>query len=269
MGIIFLIIFFNMFRKLKVDNQRSDRLSYWIVGFIIFSIFSSVIPFSFPLGILALIAFSSKCKKERRSREARSNNYQGSWNSGYDFHQNPNMANVREPLPQSPKKRRKIIRVYNEMYNLCLTEEQITSIVNASYVSELWRNEIHAMTKKYEVVYEWFNGPLNWLRVYLYVFKIQEVVGDMDEQEHICAYAFDEIMKYSDSLGSMPLAMKIKYINDKYFTNFDDTTYMIAFRFLESRGIKHANANPNVVNKNSEIDELMKKYKTSEQRGQH
>lgn len=263
MGIVFLIAFFIFYKNSKPDTRNSDFFKYVVFGTIALSVISSLIKPLLGFGVMALIIWGiSKCiqKRKNKRREQKYNNREkakGFENSYYHTQQ----QQQQEGLPSKPKKRRRIIEEFNEKYSLCLTPAQINSIVNASYMSEIWRNEIYAMSRKYTVVYEWFNDRMAWLRAYLYVFKVQDVISDIDEQERICVYAFNEIFSYADSLDKMPLSMKIKYINDKYMTNFDDATYMIAYRFLEKRGIKHNKSNPDIVNKNAEVDELLKKYK--------
>ena len=102
-------------------------------------------------------------------------------------------------LPKAVSKRRKIIERFNERFTLALTDEQISSIVNASYMTPIWRSEIEAMSEKYETVYEWFTGDTSWLRVYMYVFHIQEISSDIMQQERICMHAFEEIFQFADS----------------------------------------------------------------------
>lgn len=166
-------------------------------------------------------------------------------------------------LPKAVSKRRKIIERFNERFTLALTDEQISSIVNASYMTPIWRSEIEAMSEKYETVYEWFTGDTSWLRVYMYVFHIQEISSDIMQQERICMHAFEEIFQFADSLGNLSVSEKISRINHKYLSNFDDVTYMIAYRFMEKKGIRHSMDNQDLVQNETEIDELLKKYRTT------
>lgn len=166
-------------------------------------------------------------------------------------------------LPKAVSKRRKIIERFNERFALALTDEQISSIVNASYINPIWRSEIEAMSEKYETVYEWFTGDTSWLRVYMYVFHIQEISSDIMQQERICMHAFEEIFQFADSLANLSVSEKISRINHKYLSNFDDVTYMIAYRFMEKNGIRHSMDNQELVQNETEIDELLKKYRTA------
>ena len=168
-----------------------------------------------------------------------------------------------DPLPKAIRKRKKIIRDFNDKYNLCLTDSQIQNITNSSYMSEIWNREVQSMNQKYNVVYEWFPGRTQWLRVYMYVFHVQEITSDIRQQETIAAYAFEEVFRFFDTLPSMTMAEKIDRINSEFFTSFDDATFMIAYRFLESRGLKHNLGGPDVIKDEDNIDELLKKYSTA------
>lgn len=268
MGVIFLIIFFIIFKKSKQDHQRGDAFKYFFFFMLFASIIGSISPLFIGFGVMGLFFWG--IYKLINIRKINNNNrrFDSQEFNSYNFYEPQNRANSKEVLSQSPNKRRKIIRKFNELYNLCLTDAQINSIVNASYISEIWKNEIFDMTKSYEVPYQWMNGKTGWLRAYLYVFKVQDINVDFDEQERICAYAFNAVFSYADTLKGMPLNMIIKYVNEKFLTSFDDTTYMIAYRFLEQRGVSHSIPNPNIVNTNSEIDELLKKYNKSEKGNQ-
>jgi len=171
-------------------------------------------------------------------------------------------------LPKAPTKRKKIIQNFNNKYNLNLTEEQIQSIANSSYMSEIWHNEVDAMNQKYNSVYEWFPGYTQWLRTYMYVFHVQEITSDIRQQEKIVIKTFEEIFQYADSLEGFTVAEKIEKVNSKYMTAFDDATFMIAYRFLEAKGMHHDLEGPELLKDENEIDELLEKYKTMPSEGE-
>ena len=50
-------------------------------------------------------------------------------------------------------------------------------------------------------------------------------------------------------------------MNDKFFTDFNEISFMIAYRFLEANGRKYNLARKNVVTNEDEIAELEKKYR--------
>lgn len=163
-------------------------------------------------------------------------------------------------LPASAVKRRKIVAKFNEKYELCLTDAQIQSIVNSSYMSQTWRREVEAMDRKYESMYEWFQGPTGWLRVYLYVFKVQDISSDIQLQENIVAHSFDEIFNYADECETFTIHDTIERINNHFMTTFDDATFAAAYRFLEQKGKRHMIKTHRVVRNEDTIDDLESKY---------
>lgn len=163
-------------------------------------------------------------------------------------------------LPSSAVKRRKIVAKFNEKYELCLTDAQIQSIVNSSYMSQTWRREVEAMDRKYESMYEWFQGPTGWLRVYLYVFKVQDISSDIQLQENIVAHSFDEIFNYADECETFTIHDTIERINNHFMTTFDDATFAAAYRFLEMKGRRHVIKTHRVVRNENTVDDLESKY---------
>ena len=143
-------------------------------------------------------------------------------------------------LPKSVKKRAELVNDFSEEFKLYLTPEQVDKIVNATYLSENWKKEVEAMnTKLYEVPSQWFQGPTKWLRTYLYAFAIQDVTSDWEQQQRIAQSAFEEVFKYSDTLENVTLEERIHTVNDKFYTQFDDVTFMNAYHYLESIGLNH------------------------------
>lgn len=168
-------------------------------------------------------------------------------------------------LPTSASKRRKIIEKFNEKYQLCLTDAQIQSMVNSSYVSQTWRREIEAMNRKYENMYEWFQGPTSWLRVYMYVFKVQEICSDIELQENIVAHSFEDIFNYADECETFSIHDTIDRVNTHFMTTFDDATFAMAYRFLEKKGKKHVIKTHKVVENESSVEDLESKYTKMQQ----
>lgn len=295
MGIIPFIFFIILVTsRTKPDNRHADLFKTFIILSLIMGGLSAL--FLNPLGLAAVIGivvYLSKKAKEDKEAKKRSEKYgwdphrwdkekgntntyqqqrqfnqqqrannQQPYNNAHNQASNSyaNNAVHFDPLPKSMAKRKKIISTFNEKYNLCLTPEQIQSIANSSYMSQIWNREVQSMNQKYNVVYEWFPGYTQWLRVYMYVFHVQEITSDIRQQESIAMYAFEEIFRYSDSLPNMPISEKISRINQEFFTSFDDATFMIAYRFLESKGLKHNLTGPDLVKDEDEVDELLKKY---------
>lgn len=266
--------------KLKRDNKSTGTFKSVMLGMLILMIFAEALE-TFVLSVVPLTAFGYliyKLVKNKKRSDRNKEEY------GWDPHRwdkeqgNPGIyQKYREykrenppqrkftSLPTSVKKRRKIVEDFNEKYNLCLTQEQIKSIVDSTYMSEIWRKEVEAMNQKYNVVHEWFRGYSSYLRVYMYVFHVQEITSDISQQESICMYAFEEVFAYADQFPNIPVSEKIAKVNEKFFTSFDDITFMLAYRFMESKGKKHNLGKTSVVRDGQELDDLLDKYKTGEQ----
>lgn len=163
-------------------------------------------------------------------------------------------------LTKSVAKRRKIVEKFSKKNALNLTDEEIMRIVDASYMSNCWECEIYEMSLEYDSIYQWYRGDTGWLRAYLHVFPIQNVSSDFEMQHNICLDSFDEIFRSMRPEAYTTVDAYIKAINDKYLTAFDETTFMIAYRFLEANGRKYNLPRVGLANTNSELDELQKKY---------
>lgn len=163
-------------------------------------------------------------------------------------------------LPKATAKRTKIVTKFNEQYDLFLTEEQIKRIVDASYMSNAWKREVEAMSVKYDSVYQWLHGDTAYLRAYLRAFTVQDVTSDFKQQMQIVMDSFEEIFIYSDSISGLSIEQRISSINSKFMTNFDEITYMIAYRYLESLGLHHELDKTQVNRVDNTFDDLVSKY---------
>lgn len=292
-GFLPLIIFISIIKKMTHDSRHSDAFKFILFLIIASTVLSSVNPGFIGIAILAIIYKLIKKNNNKKKDQQRSEKY--GWNvSDLDkkwensSNQADNVAYTQDAnyernkagsyntdsfgkkgkgnssvLPRSVSKRKKVLSSFNEKYDLYLTDEQMQSIVNSSYMSEIWKVELEAMTLKYETIYEWFQGKTDWLRAYMYVFHVQEITSDIRQQEKICVYAYEEVFRYVDELGSIPLYEKVQKVNSRFLTSFDDVSFMIAYRFLERKGLYHELESPDLVRNETEIDELLEKYKTS------
>lgn len=272
MGVIFFIIFMVMiFGKNNRDSRGSDIFK----AIILLNIFGALLSMVFsPIGIIgaaAIIIFLVKRYKKKKEKDSRSEQYgwdpqrwdaeRGNQDRTYQDYREQKRNGVKsKTLPAAVNKRRKIVEAFNEKYQLYLTPEQIKGIVDSSYMSEIWKKEVEAMSKKYETVYQWYPGYTKWLRVYLRAFHVQEVTSDIRQQENICMYAFEEVFQYVEQFPDYPLSEKIKAVNDKFFTAFDDVSFMVAYRFLESKGKNHDLGSGKIIREDQEIDDLLHKY---------
>ena len=166
-----------------------------------------------------------------------------------------------EQLPSAVPKRIRIVEKFNRQYELNLTSGQIQTIVDASYISTDWELFLSSLTKEYATVHQWFKTPANsWLRVYLRVFNAQTISPDMAQQKQICIDSFQQIFQYADLSSYNTPAWDIRDINNKFMTNFDDITFMLAYRFLESNGIKYPLGKVKILSADDELEQLKEKY---------
>lgn len=258
-------------RKNLFTGKQFNTLKKWIIGIFLISIFSSFIP-----GLLALSMFFSPvilpviliilAVNKSKKKKTQADEYRGSYNqqndasgSYYGYGSTPKRRDV-NILPKEASKRRKIIEKFNKKYELYLTESQIQRIVDASYYSCEWEREIADMNKEYSSVYEWFQGNTGWLRAYLKAFKVQSVCSDFNQQKQICFSEFDQVFREMDFASFYSQDDAIRSMNDKFFTDFNDLSFMIAYRFLEANGRKYDLTRKSVVKNESETDILARKY---------
>ena len=277
--LIFLFIILPILKGAKRDERRSDVFKIFFGIYFLFAVLGAV--FHSPIAAVAIIALvlylfiKAKKKKESNEREqkygwekqtrTKQNSYGGTYQNTQSYSSRADAGTGRVfsvILPKQVSKRRKIVQDFNRKYDLYLTPEQVQGIVDSTYMSETWKREVEAMAGKYETIYEWFQGSTKWLRAYLYAFHVQDVTSDFSQQERIVTTAFEEIMRYSDSLSNLSVSERIKEINSKFYTNFDDVTYMIAYRFLESKGLFHTLEVTEPSRDDKDLDDLMEKYRT-------
>ncbi len=163
-------------------------------------------------------------------------------------------------LTRSVPKRRKIVEKFNKKYSLSLTEKEIDRIVDASYMSNCWEREIYDMNREYDSVFQWYNGDSGWLRSYLHAFPVQSVSSDFELQRTICLDSFDQIFRDINPGNYTTIDDCIDAINQRYLTSFDDSTFMIAYRFLEANGRHYELPHMGVMRNESDIDKLRHKY---------
>jgi len=163
-------------------------------------------------------------------------------------------------LPRNVAKRKKIVQSFSDKYDLYLTEEQVKRIADASYMSPAWKNEVEAMSLKYDAVYGWLIGDTAYLRAYLHAFTVQDVTSDFKQQMQIVMDSFETVFEYSDTYDGLTIDQRIEKINSHFMTNFDEITYMIAYRYLESLGLHHKLDKTELNKNDSAFDDLMHKY---------
>lgn len=256
-------------RNNSFSGKQFSTLKKWIIGIFLVSMFSSFIPslllmsFAFSpilLPIIIAVWAISKNKKKENNGQQGSENQENDTSGSYYGYNNTTKRTFSNILPREASKRRKIIEKFNKKYELYLTESQIQRIVDASYYSSEWEKEIADMNKEYNSVYEWFQGNTSWIRAYLKVFKVQSVCSDFGQQKQICLSEFDQVFCETDFASFYSQDDAIREMNNKFFIDFNDISFMIAYRFLEANGRKYNLTTRNVVKNESETDILVHKY---------
>lgn len=263
-------------KKVKSDQRASDigKVIGIVFGIIfLIGLLGPILAGAFPLLIIVGVLLYLKRKDLQKYNERRS---KYGWDdldlkdlhkkdshqkeSEFDREYDHEKSFASKVLPKPIGKRKKIIESFSEKFGLNLTQEQVKCIADASYMSLSWKMEVENMTNKYDALHQWFTGNTAYLRAYLYVFPVQDVSSDFKQQFQICVSSFQEIFNYSDTLEDQSISEKIQSINSKFLTNFDDVTYMIAYRFLEKLGFYHELGNTTVHSVDAELDALRKKY---------
>lgn len=163
-------------------------------------------------------------------------------------------------LTRSVPKRRKIVARFNKKYKLTLTDTEIDRIVDASYMSNCWEKEIYDMNSEYDTIHQWYVGETGWFRAYIRVFAVQSISSNFEMQRKICLDSFDEIFRSLDMADFSTIDECVTRINNRYMSEFDESTFMIAYRFLEANGRKYELPHAGIVRNDSEIESLMDKY---------
>lgn len=289
MGSLFSILFILLLLTQPKDARKSELNKYLVGALVGAAIISAILPLiGIILGITVAGGLSyylyKKWQQKQRAEERKrdygfgperwrtfAGNHQGAESrhtfrgdyqeSGFSYGNaagNPGSMS----LPRSAKERRRIVETFNLKYTLCLTDEQIQSIVNSSYLSDVWKRELEAMNRTYETVHQWFQGPTNWLRIYMHAYHIQEITSDIRQQEEIVMYTYETLFSYVDTLDDMTLSQKIASANNYFMTSFDDISFMAAYRYMEAKGMKHTLGHTKVLRNEDPVENLVRKYET-------
>lgn len=279
--LIMFLVWYNLWGKSnpKIYRALEDKIGKIIFAFIVFSMVSSAIP-SFLVTtmvglIILLITFSpfiaifwilSRLLGKKRREQAKDNyTYSGgNASKGYANYAEYDSKNRRGAsltgLTKSVPKRRKIVSRFNRKYNLTLTDKEIDRIVDASYMSYAWEREIFDMQNEYDSIYQWYNTDTCWLRAYLRTFSVQSVSADFEMQRKICLNSFEQIFNEIQPGSYANIDDCIDAINNRYLTCFDESTFMMAYRFLEMNGKKYDLPNFGILKNESDLDRLKRKY---------
>lgn len=177
-----------------------------------------------------------------------------------DFTETSKKAKVEETLPAEQEDRARIIFKFNERYQLRLTDDNVRTIVNGTYYSSLWHTEVEAMRENYNSVVEWYRSGNSCLRLYMKVFNVMEISSDAQFQQNICIESFDKVFTYMVEQNYENVEESIRGINDHFMTNFDDITFMMVYRILQSYGRNYRMPIGSTIIVDSELDEMKRKY---------
>ncbi|MBR6172768.1 MAG: DUF1761 domain-containing protein [Eubacterium sp.] len=239
-------------RKVNEKKKNSGCAVFFLIIFAL-SVLSSFAPgmlglafASFVLGVPVLLI--SKLIQSANREATRRNN--------------PEYKEIRENfnLTQSVSKRQKILSKFNEKYELNLNQEQIDRIVDASYMSYSWEKEIYDMTKDYERVSEWYKSDTSWLRAYLRAFPAMNISSDFEMQRSIVEGAFREILTELPPGDFMTIDSAIEETNRRFFTLFDEQSYMLMFRYMQTKGMNLEIPNALHKKQETEADRLAREY---------
>lgn len=270
MGIIPLaIILYFLIGKDNPDVYRfvHDKLGKIILAIIIISACTSAIPALLGLTIgfffmaAPFITLGWLVKKLKGDKK-RKDDYERSAYTGADRKANRAYQSKKKhaPLPSSVSKRYKIVEKFNKKFDLTLSETEIDRIVDASYASLEWEVEIFAMTQEYSNINEWYRGATGFVRAYLRAFAVQQISSDFKLQEKIIFDSFDQIFREVRPETFPSVDACVESINNRYLTLFDEATFMVAYRYLQSKGKDYKLPSANLSSYMNSLDELKKKY---------
>lgn len=163
-------------------------------------------------------------------------------------------------LSKAVPKRKKCVKKFNEKYKLNLSDTEIERIIDASYVSEFWASEVAAMNRDYQSVAEWYKGGNDWFRVYIRSFPIQSISSDEMMQLKHCLDSYNEVFDLVESNDYADIDECIEDVNNKFFTNFDEIGFMIAYRFLSKHGRNVKLPGAKLIRNETTLEELQRKY---------
>ena len=268
--VIFLIWYFAFGRNNpKTYNKLDGKLGPIIFWLVALTIFPSFIPgvlgamFGLTIAAIAILAafspvlvpaiiIANLLGKGNKKKKGKRTTY------------TPEQRYMSTGLTKSVPKRRKIVKKFNKMYELNLTDEEINKIVDASYMSFAWEKEIKDMDGDYDNIFEWYNSMTNWLRAYLKAFPVHTVSSDFARQKDICVETFDQLLKEVNPSSYSSLEECIYDINNKYYCVLDETTFMMLFRLLQASGRSHKLPTSSLIKHESDIDMLKRKYDQTE-----
>ncbi|MGN0368854.1 MAG: hypothetical protein ACI4EK_08745 [Wujia sp.] len=266
--LIVFLIWYGLFgsNNPRIYNRIADKLPKIIFGFILLSIFSSLIPSIIGLSIGLLVMASPflflvwLARLSTRGRKRQQKSDYEYYRTHYQEDTSRKKGTTVTGLTRSVGKRRKIVNKFNKKHGLNLTDAEVTRIVDASYMSNCWEREIYDMDQEMDSLFEWYKGDTAWLRAYLHAFPVQNVTSDFEAQRTVCLSTFNQVFREIDPGRFVTIDDCVNAINNRFFTNFDETTFMVAYRFLERHGYHYDLPHMDILKSTMDIDSLKDKY---------
>ncbi len=286
--IIAFIIWYNIYGKKNPKCSRTieDKMGLIVMGFFGISFLISMLPeiFSFlVVGIMAILGLAIvfapfvaivyvvlyalgiikkpyNRKKDKRDEQEYFNQFKANSyaKDAKRWHQSATK------LTKTVRKRRKIVEKMNNKYDLTLTDEEIDRIVDASYMSYCWEKEIYDMDQHFDSITEWYKSDTCWLRAYIKVLPVQSISSDFERQRKICLETFQLMFDQVNPASYATIEDCVEALNTRYFSFFDEVTFMIAHRFLKAAGKEYDLPKSEVYQYESELERLKRKYDEEE-----
>lgn len=172
-----------------------------------------------------------------------------------------------QKISKSESKRMKIVQRFNKKYNLNLRDNEIETIVKASYMDYGWEREVADMARDYDSESQWYNyGPANWLRAYLHAFNVQSISSNFNMQHQVVYDSYVNVFECVNPADCKNIEDCIRRMNERFYTSFDDITFMIAYNFLEANGKHYELPKVNIIEGKDDMADLKRKYDATKER---
>ena len=176
-------------------------------------------------------------------------------------------AFTRHIMPKSSMARERIIKSFFKKHNISINSEIAQGISDASYYSDKWADEVHAMTYTNHNINEWL-GEVLWLRLYLICFPQSsiEISPSMQDQYHIVHEKYKLLVSIINKEADRFQTDRdvIRFLNEHYLMNFDTNRYALWKHYMDGRNnvfIK-TKTSLGIINTQTEIQKLSQKYET-------
>ena len=173
---------------------------------------------------------------------------------------------IKGDIPINDNSREGVVRRFSDRYGLALSSDNIRTIVEASYYSKIWGEELRAFQKEYDNIGAWLtaNEERTWLRVYLKAFNALDISPDNEEQYRIVVENnYANLVKSIQEKEFANNDEVIRYINNKYYLSFDRNSFAVWKAYMIDLGYKLNNKNDGKIDGvgfYGILDELIRRY---------